>query len=165
MPLVWKQFTSAELWLIGSNPPDRIRQLTANPRVKVTGFVENISECFRSISLMQCPWSGTYGFRSRVVEAMSAGVPVIATPEAVAGMDLEPGKGIFFESDDKGFANRAIQLLANPALLEEASRLARSEMERLYSLDNTYRRFMRELQDWLGERKHTRSNKQEAHVS
>jgi hypothetical protein len=47
----------------------------------------------------------------------------------------------------------ALQLLSAPNKLEAQSRLARSEMERLYSLENTYGRLVTELNSWLAERK------------
>jgi hypothetical protein len=43
--------------------------------------------------------------------------------------------------------------LGNREKLAEQSRLARSEMERLYSLENTYGRLMTELAEWVQSRK------------
>jgi len=99
--------------------------------------------------LILCPWSGAYGFRSRIVEVMALGVPLVASPEAVDGMELESGRGIILANSDNAMAERALELLSAPDQLEAQSRLARSEMERLYSLENTYGRLMTELRDWL----------------
>jgi len=152
MPLIWQRFPEAELWLVGSNPSDRLRQLTADSRVKVTGFVDKVQNVLSTMSLVLCPWSGTYGFRSRIVEVMALGVPVVATPEAVDGMELESGRGIALARSNHTLAEAALKLLDNPHALAHQSHMARSEMERLYSLENTYGRLTSEFHDWLQER-------------
>jgi len=149
MPVIWQRFPDAELWLVGSNPTERLRSLTSDSRVKVTGFVEDVQEVLKTMSLVLCPWAGTYGFRSRIVEVLALGVPVVATPAAVDGMELESGRGITLADSDEALAERALELLSAPNQLAAQSRLARSEMERLYSLENTYGRLMTELREWL----------------
>jgi glycosyltransferase involved in cell wall biosynthesis len=149
MPQIWRRFPDAELWLVGSNPSDRLRRLASDSRVKVTGFVERVQEVLSTMSLVLCPWSGNYGFRSRIVEVMALGVPVVATPAAVDGMELESGRGIILADTNDALAEAALKLLSESNGLETQSRLARAEMERLYSLENTYGRLMTELRDWL----------------
>jgi glycosyltransferase involved in cell wall biosynthesis len=149
MPVIWQQFPEAELWLVGSNPTERLLGLTSDSRVKVTGFVDKVQEILKTMSLVLCPWAGTYGFRSRIVEVMALGVPVVATPAAVDGMELESGCGIILADSDQALAENALKLLSSPDQLAPQSRLARSEMERLYSLENTYDRLFLEMGDWL----------------
>lgn len=153
MPLIWKRFPDAELWLVGSNPSYRIRSLVSDQRVKVTGFVQKVQEVLSTMSLVLCPWSGTYGFRSRIVEVMALGVPVLATPDAVDGMELESGRGLELVGSDEKMISTALQLLSAPERLAEQSRFARSEMERLYSRQNTYDRFITEFKEWLEQRR------------
>lgn len=153
MALIWKRFPDAELWLVGSNPTERLRCLTTDPRVKVTGFVDKVQEILKTMSLVLCPWSGTYGFRSRIVEVMALAVPVVASPAAVDGMELESGRGIILADSDQKMAENALRLLSLPNELAAQSQLARSEMERLYSLENTYGRLMTELREWLEQRR------------
>jgi len=149
MPAIWQRFPDAELWLVGSNPTDRLRSLTSDPRVKVTGFVDNVQDVLKTMSLVLCPWSGTYGFRSRIVEAMALGVPVVASPAAADGMELEPERGILFGATDAELAHQSLRLLAEPAFALTQSRSARQTVERLYSLESTYGRLFNELSDWL----------------
>jgi glycosyltransferase involved in cell wall biosynthesis len=153
MPAVWKLFPTVELWLVGSNPSSRLRRLACDRRVRVTGFVEQAQEVLSSMSMVLCPWSGTYGFRSRVVEVMALGVPVVASPDAVDGMELKDGYGIVLAHSDEQMAQHALNWLLDRKQLTAQSNLARSEMERLYSLKNTYERFFDELCTWLDQRR------------
>ena len=153
MPAIWQRFPDAELWLVGSNPTARLRQLASDPRVRVTGFVEEVQAVLKTMSLVLCPWTGTYGFRSRIVEVMALGVPVVASPAAVDGMEMISGRGIILADSDHALAKEALGLLSDPNQLATQSRLARSEMERLYNLEKTYGRLMKELLGWLKARR------------
>jgi len=66
---------------------------------------------------------------------------------------LESGRGLMLADSDQMLAERALDLLSNRERLKEQSQMARSEMERLYGLENTYGRLMTELGEWLGARR------------
>ena len=149
MPEVWKTHPSAELWLIGSGPPDSLRALEADSRVRVTGYVEDIQQMLSSMSVIICPFSGTYGFRSRIVEVMAVGVPLVATHDAVAGMDLKNEQGLLLVQDEQDIAGRALALLAEPEFAMRQSSSGRREVERLYSIKATYGRLVSEMCDWF----------------
>jgi glycosyltransferase involved in cell wall biosynthesis len=153
MPLIWRRHPDVELWLVGANPPNRIRQLAeADRRIHVTGFVPDVQRVLRTMTAVLCPWSGTYGFRSRLVEVMALGVPTVATPDAVAGMELKEGAGLWLGETDAQLALGALELLENSAYAQKQSRAARQQVERLFSLEDTYGRFITDLANWLGAR-------------
>ena len=145
MPMIWAVFPEAELWLVGSGPSERVKALQEDGRVKVTGFVERVGDVLSSMSLVLCPWKGSFGFRSRVIEVMALGIPLIASSEAVEGMELVDGRGLLLRDSPPEMASTAITLLQNPEKLTELSLSARGEIERLYSLDKTYGKLMEHL--------------------
>lgn len=148
MPIVWDRHPETELWIVGNRPPESIQALAADPRIRVTGFVQEVQPLLATMTAILCPWSGTYGFRSRVVEAMALGLPIIANPDAVAGMELEQNSGVLLADDPQGLAEHALTLLNNPNAAIDLGRLARAKTETLYSLDATYGRLARELAEW-----------------
>jgi glycosyltransferase involved in cell wall biosynthesis len=145
LPLVWKRFPEAEFWIVGSKPPPEIQALAADRRVRVTGFVDRPQEVLKTMTACLCPWEGTYGFRSRLVEVMAVGVPVVASPDAAYGMDLRQGRGIFFEPHDARLAAATLRLLEDPSLAADQSRAARASIEDLYGFPATYGRLTSEL--------------------
>lgn len=145
MPLIWVQYPDLEFWIVGSNPPGFIKELASDRRVHVTGFVEEPKDVLKHMSLVLCPWSGTYGFRSRVVEVMALGVPVIASDDAVQGMGFESGRGIFLGRSPVDMAICSLDLLHDEVELAGQSRLARRQMEEKFSYDVTYLRLSNEL--------------------
>lgn len=146
MPQIWRKNPDTELWLIGSNPPEALKSLSSHDRrVTVTGYVERVQDTLKTISAVLCPFSATFGFRSRLVEVMATGVPVIATPEAVYGMEMEHGKGIFLTDDDSSFASQALSLLKQPDWAKQQSNLARQQVEEKFGFEATYGRLARDL--------------------
>lgn len=139
MPEVWLRFPDAQFWIIGSKPPQHMIQLAKrDSRVKVTGFLDEVSPVLGSIDLVLCPWEGTYGFRSRLVEVMATGTPVITTEMAVAGMDFENNQGILYSNNIAEWSGLTIDLLSSQDKLLALRKLARKEVEARYSLESTY---------------------------
>jgi glycosyltransferase involved in cell wall biosynthesis len=150
MPDIWERFPDAELWLVGSNPPEHLRALSSQDRrLKVTGFVEKAQDVLKTMSLVLCPWTGKYGFRSRVVEVMGLGVPLVTTLDAVHGMRLEHGEGLLLGEDSRQLASHALKLISDPAYARAQSVLARRQVERQYGMEQTYGKLAREMREWV----------------
>ncbi|MEW6718159.1 MAG: glycosyltransferase family 4 protein [Chloroflexota bacterium] len=154
MPIIWEQIPEAELWLVGSNPPDDIKALpNQDSRIIVTGFVNQVQDVLKTMSVLLCPWTGTYGFRSRLIEAMALGIPVVASPDAVHGMDLTPGHGLFIEANSSGMAQTALRLLLDKDDLQRQSKLARRQTEEKFSYQATYEALASNLLAFINEKR------------
>jgi glycosyltransferase involved in cell wall biosynthesis len=150
MPLVWKEMAEVEFWIVGSNPPSDLRALSNHDRrVMVTGFVPQVQDVLKTMTTVLCPWRGTYGFRSRLVEVMALGVPVIASPDAVHGMDMTEGEGIFLRERPAEMALVALQILRDPALAQQQSHRARRQIEQRYGYQTTYQRLAHEIRQFV----------------
>lgn len=146
MPIVWRTVPEAELWIVGSNPPPAILELpNRNAKVHVTGFVEKVAPLLGTMSVVLCPWAGTYGFRSRIVEAMAVGVPVVTTADAIDGMDLTAGRCILIAEGALEMASWTMKLLGDQQLSRSVSLSAQNTVERLFSFDATYGKLARRL--------------------
>ena len=157
MPRVWQRFPDAELWMIGSHPPAHLTELAAqDQRLHVTGFVADVANTLKHVTALLCPWEGTFGFRSRLIEAMAVGVPVIATPDAVYGMDMTNEQGLWLGETTEELATHALRFLQDPAFAAQQSRAARQQVEKQFSFATTYERLANELAEWLSNFKHER---------
>jgi glycosyltransferase involved in cell wall biosynthesis len=154
MPLVWNRLPRAEMWFVGSKPPQNLLALTGgDPRVKVTGFVDRVQDLLKTISVLLCPFTGTYGFRSRIIEAMALGVPVVATPDAVFGMGLQNERGLFLADSDESLAAAALRLLQSSGFARQHSLLARDQVESQFSFQASYMRLASELSGFVSDRR------------
>lgn len=139
MPIVWRTVPEAELWIVGSNPPPGILELEAkDPRVRVTGFVDDIVSMLASASVVLCPWSGSYGFRSRIIETMAVGVPVVASPDCVAGMEFEDGRNIALAACAMEMAEKVVKVVSSKSVALRLSRSANQRVVEVYSFEKTY---------------------------
>ncbi len=150
MPRVWAQRPDAQLWLIGSDPaPALLRAARRNSRVVVTGYQEDLRPSLSGLTALLCPWRGQFGFRSRLVEAMALGVPVVAAPDAVAGMGLRDGEGLLLAGSPAEFATQALCLINDMDLTASHSHAARRQVEAQFSERETYDRLFAGLEKLL----------------
>ena len=139
MNAIWMERADIEYWIIGNNPPKKISDLAdRDSRVKVTGFVEQLETVFKDIAFVLCPWEGAYGFRTRIVEVMAYGIPVVATKNSIQGMQLENKKGIILTDSIDDFSNVSLELIKNINKINKLSILARKEVSKYFSFDSTY---------------------------
>lgn len=166
LPAIWTERPEVEFWIVGSNPPDEIRALAQkDQRVQVTGFVEEVQHVLSTMSIVLCPWKGRYGFRSRLIEVMALGVPVAATADAVYGMDLKQGKGLFLASSDEDFSHIVLSLLNNELTAREQSLLASAQVHELYGYDRTYGRLASQIADFVRQCKDRRAGTSDFTIS
>jgi glycosyltransferase involved in cell wall biosynthesis len=74
------------------------------------------AEAFLPHGILLIPMRAAAGVRMRVLEAWARGVPVIASPAAVAGLDTEDGRDVLIAADARAFANAAARLITEPSL-------------------------------------------------
>jgi glycosyltransferase involved in cell wall biosynthesis len=149
MPLIWQHVPDTEFWIVGANPSADVIALQADPRIHVTGFAPDVASVLATMRVVLCPWRGTFGFRSRVVEAMAVGTPVVATPDAVFGMGLEGGQGLLLAEQDGALAEQCRMLLQDDAMAQQMSLRARAQIEERFGFDVTYGSLAEELRTFV----------------
>ncbi|HEX3529720.1 MAG TPA: glycosyltransferase [Thermoanaerobaculia bacterium] len=99
-------------------------------RVNLHPAPRDSAEAFRPGSVLAVPLRIASGVRMKVLEAWSRGVPVVATPAALAGLEVVDGREALMAADAAAFAGALARLHREPALaarLVEAGRRARRE--------------------------------------
>lgn len=89
LPLVKDE--EAEILIIGSHPAEAVKALESN-RVHVLGFVESIGDYFKDAICLAAPLRQGAGVKIKILEAMSAGIPVLTTDVGIEGIPAENGK-------------------------------------------------------------------------
>jgi glycosyltransferase involved in cell wall biosynthesis len=138
MPLIWRERPDCKLWLLGSNPPGDVVELQRDDRVWVPGFVDDVRPLLAQIAVVLCPFAGTYGFRSRLVEVLGTGTPAVCTSDAVYGMHFADGESVRIADTDEAMARAALELLDDPATAIAQSRAGRAAALEHYDFAATY---------------------------
>ena len=131
MPALWRDMPHLKLQFVGVNPPAWMRQID-DSRVEVTGHVPEVQPYLARATAFVCPLRIGAGLKNKLLEALAAGIPVIATPLAAAGIDVVDGESALLR-EPSDFAAGVTQLLQDTPLREKLSRQGRRLIERRYT--------------------------------
>jgi len=118
MPRVWQQRPDARLIIAGKDPSDRIKALGADPRIEVTGYVEDLRPLLRRATVAAAPLVYGAGIQNKILEAMASGIPVVASPAAAGGLTASAGSDFLVADTPAGVADQVLRVLGTPALRE-----------------------------------------------
>ena len=122
---------------------DRVRVLPAQPR-------EEIFRLYRDADVFALP-SWREGFPNVVIEAMAAGLPVVATTVGAIPEAVESGKsGLLVPPRDAGRLEAALRrLVDDPELRRSQGEMARARVEAVFAFDAVVARLGRLYEDLL----------------
>jgi polysaccharide biosynthesis protein PslH len=89
LPQLLRQFPDTTLFVVGANPPKRLREL-ASPHVIVTGFIDDPTPYFEKASLGIVPLLQGAGVKLKTLEMLAAGLTVISTEVGSEGIAPNP---------------------------------------------------------------------------
>jgi glycosyltransferase involved in cell wall biosynthesis len=112
-PAVRTRVPGATLELVGDAPPAELRSL-AGDGVTVTGRVPDTRPHLDRAAVVTAPLSLGGGMRVKALEALAAGKALVATPRALAGLDLSPGEHALVGESDAQLADAIAALLEDP---------------------------------------------------
>jgi glycosyltransferase involved in cell wall biosynthesis len=145
MPLVRRRRPEARLALVGQFPDAELVARADPPRDVVTGMVDDVRPWLAAASLCCIPLAAGSGTKYKVLEALSAGVPVVCTRLALEGLDLRDGEHVVVAETDEAIAAAVDALLADPRRAAAMAGRARAEVEARHSWDAVLPR----LDPWL----------------
>jgi sugar transferase (PEP-CTERM/EpsH1 system associated) len=94
-PDVRTQFPSAKLVVVGRRPVSAVHKLARRPGIEVVGEVPDVRPYLHRSRLVVVPLRLARGIQNKVLEAMAAGKPVIASPQALEGLCVVPAKHVY----------------------------------------------------------------------
>jgi glycosyltransferase involved in cell wall biosynthesis len=111
-PKVLQSIPAAEFFIAGRNASKKTKSLFDGMNIIFSGEVESSVDFIKDKSVMVVPLFSGSGIRMKIIEGMSLGKSIVATPIAARGIEFENGKDLFIESDSDGFAETIIRLLS-----------------------------------------------------
>lgn len=138
-PLVQESVPDVELFIVGGNPSNQIRELKRFKNIVVTGYVEAIEPYMRGASVSVAPLRIARGTQQKILEAMALGVPVIATSVALGGIEAQPGKDALVADNPRLFAQKIVSVLKDPILHSSLRENALALVRNKYSWEHSRR--------------------------
>jgi glycosyltransferase involved in cell wall biosynthesis len=136
-PLITREVPSARLLVVGANPPEFIRRLHDGRTVTVTGFVDDVRPHLSRAKASVIPLDVAAGFRSRTVELMAMGIPVVGTHKALDCVEITHGRHGFVTDSNLEMARHTVQLLVGDELRKRMSEACREFTVARYSIEAT----------------------------
>lgn len=102
---------AAEFWVVGARPTPQVTALDSLPGVYVTGSVPDVRPYIKYAKIVVAPLRLARGIQNKVLEAMSMARPVVASPEALEGINASIGDEIVQAEGAAEFVNKALNLL------------------------------------------------------
>jgi glycosyltransferase involved in cell wall biosynthesis len=135
MPRVWASMPEARLSLVGANPTAGVLAMACE-RVEVTGFVSDVelAERYRKARVAVVPLRFGAGVKSKVVEALQQGLPLVTTHVGAQGLAGVDAVCEVFE-DAGAIAEAILGLLQDDARWRARSRAGADYAARRFSRD------------------------------
>jgi len=134
-PALREKHPSLKFYIVGANPSPAIKKISAkDPRIVVTGLVKDIRPYRNRARVMVSPVRLGSGMRTKVLEAMGSGLPVVSTSLGMEGIEAQTGVNSLVADTPELFIQSVDWLLTDRELSARMARNARKLIENKYSL-------------------------------
>ena len=142
-PLVEREVPEASFRIVGRQPRREVLALARPPRVVVPGEVPDVYDWLLRAEVGVAPLRIGAGMQNKLVQAMAAGLPVVATPVANEGIQAKDGEQLWLREEPRAFADAVITLLRDRATRERLGASARDFVERNWTWEAHFEQQLR----------------------
>ena len=117
LPAIRSQNPDIKFIIIGSNPPDTIKDL-ASENIIVTGQIQDLKPYFDDARVFVSPLRYGAGIKGKLVTSMYYGVPIVTTTIGAEGLKIIDGQTGLVADDPAHFASKVTEMYTNRDLWE-----------------------------------------------
>ena len=135
-PRIKARGLNVRLNIVGSNPPDYIKELANKEQYKLYGYVsdEELDRLYKTCRMVIAPIRYGAGIKGKIIEAMQKGCAIVTTPCGAEG--IQNAKDFMFvEENAQEFAHAIVKNYENFEELHKLSYYARKEINKNFSAD------------------------------
>ena len=134
-PLVKLKIPNVKFKIVGRHPSKKILKYNSSDIV-VVGEVENIQAELSKSIIYVCPLRFGAGLKNKILEASSAGLPIVCTEISVNGIDLKNSEHLLISKNDQKFANNIVTLFYDNDLRNRLANNSLNQLKNIYSWNN-----------------------------
>lgn len=149
-PLLREKHPDLKFYIVGSSPSKRLKHMVQDDdRIYVTGMVDDLRPYRKSACVMVSPVRLGSGLRTKVLEAMASGLPVVSTSLGMAGIDAQTGVNCLIADTPEFFAQSIGWLLKDSALRDQMAQNALELVTTKHTLEKGLAQFEKIIQSIL----------------
>lgn len=133
MPIVWSSRPETSLIIVGRDPSPAVKRLSRDPRIIVTGEVQDVRYYWERASIAVLPLRIGGGTRLKSLEAASMAKPIVGTPIGLEGVPFSHNEHAILAERIDDFALAILDLLENGDKRTALGHAARSFVLEHYS--------------------------------
>ena len=136
-PLILNKNPKVIFLVVGKNPTKEIQDLKSS-NIKITGFVDDISEYILNCSVYVSPLISGAGLKNKILEAMALRKPIVCTSISLDGINVENDIHLLCKDNPRDFAESVCLLLNNDKLRNKLVSNAYELIKNEYSWNYIY---------------------------
>jgi glycosyltransferase involved in cell wall biosynthesis len=136
-PLVRQNLPAATWDLAGAHPGPAVQALDGRDGIRVLGRLDDVPAAFAEARVVAVPLSIAAGMRVKILDALAAGRPVVATALGAAGFARDADQGVLTADDPATFARHVTALMTDDALWTSATRNGLEHVRGAHSPERT----------------------------
>jgi glycosyltransferase involved in cell wall biosynthesis len=118
--------------VVGGALPGPLEFFGAFRNVDVAGHARDVAPFLARCACLVVPLRYGGGLRIRILEALAAGTPVVASPVAIEGMDLEPGRHVLVAATPAEYRAHIERIVSDPPYVTSLVRSAQAHIRNTY---------------------------------
>lgn len=150
LPLLRARRPEVVLEVVGRNPGEEILRLHDPGRVEIRGRVPDLRPHFEQAGVVVVPLRSGSGTKLKLLEALAAGRPIVATSIGAEGVEVRDGEHLHVADDPDAFARAVDGLLGDPGAAAAMGEAGRRVATDRYSWTSIGTHFAAEITTWLG---------------
>jgi len=133
-PYIKRELPNVKFYVVGREPDNRIKKLSFDPSVIVTGSVNDVRPYFAASEVFVNPIIiDDGGIKNKVLEAMAMGKAIVSTPLGARDIGATDYENIVIARNDREFAEKVVELLKDEKERRRIGNNARKFVEENYS--------------------------------
>jgi polysaccharide biosynthesis protein PslH len=129
LPELQKSYPDATFSIVGARPTAEVLALENIPGVIVTGSVPAMVEYLHQSTVCVVPLRTGFGIKNKTLEAMAAGVPVVASDRGLEGLAIDTPIRALRANQPGEYVSAISQLFTHPQLRQQLSENGRKLVE------------------------------------